>query len=115
MTDHLRAVEPADDDTDASPDRVLIALADLPAHRRAAILEELAEVDALPRLLTREEAWTFFRFSESTLDRTLDRGDLERRRIGGTTYVTRASIRAWVLREAGIDLDDRQRPRFAPG
>lgn len=71
-----------------------------------ALVEELATVDALPPYLTREEAWTFLRISEATLDRALERGDLARRRIGdrgGRTVVPRASIRAWVLRQAGHD------------
>lgn len=69
-----------------------------------ALAEELAAIDALPAYLTREEAWTFLRISEATLDRALDRGELARRRIGGRTTIPRASVRAWVMREAGVSL-----------
>ena len=70
-----------------------------------ALLEELAAVDALAPYLTRQEAWTFLRVSEATLDRALERGELARRRIGGKTLIPRSTIRAWVLRQAGAASD----------
>jgi excisionase family DNA binding protein len=66
---------------------------------------ELAELDRLPVYLTRAEAADYLRVNEATIDRALERGDLARRRVGGRTLVPRASLRAWVLRQAGVDLD----------
>lgn len=68
----------------------------------SALAEELAELDQLPVYLTREEAWTFLRITDRGLDRMLERGELARRRIGSRTLIPRASVRAWVLREAGV-------------
>lgn len=67
-----------------------------------ALAEELAELDRLPAYATREETWTFLRLTDRGLDRMLERGELARRRIGDRTLIPRASIRAWILREAGI-------------
>jgi excisionase family DNA binding protein len=73
------------------------------AGRDDALLEELAELERLPVYMTREEAWTFLRLSDRGLDKMIERGAIAARRIGRRTLVPRASIRAWVLREAGID------------
>lgn len=68
-----------------------------------AVSEELAEIDRLPAYLSREETWTFLRVDERTLDRMLERGDLERRRFGGRTLIPRASIRRLILLQATPD------------
>jgi excisionase family DNA binding protein len=71
----------------------------------AVLAEELTAIDGLPDYLTREEAWTFLRVTERTVDRMLERGELARRRFGGRTVIPRASLRACVLRQAGLDPD----------
>jgi hypothetical protein len=68
-----------------------------------ALADELAELDRLPLYLTREETWTLLRMHEATLDRALERGELARRRVAGRTLIPRASVRAWILRQAGVD------------
>jgi excisionase family DNA binding protein len=73
------------------------------ADERAALAEELAELDRLPVSLTREEAWTFLRVTDRHLDRMLERGELARRRFGTRTLIPRASVRAWILRQAGVE------------
>jgi hypothetical protein len=78
---------------------------DRPSAADPVLLEELALIDALPEYLTRQEAWTFLRISEATLDRALDRGELARRRIGGRTTIPRAAIRAWALGQAGVEAE----------
>jgi Helix-turn-helix domain len=70
-----------------------------------ALADELAELDRLPAYLTREETWTFLRISEDALDRALERGELERRRIGGRVVIPRSGVRAWVVRQAQGDGD----------
>jgi hypothetical protein len=74
-----------------------------------AIADELAELERLPAYLTREEAWTFLRVTERTLDRWLDQGLLVRRRVAGRTLVARASICRLILQGTGGDLDDASR------
>jgi hypothetical protein len=68
----------------------------------AALAEELAVIDALPDYLTREEVWTLLRVDERTVDRWLEKGVLARRRLAGRTLIPRASLRGWVLQQAGI-------------
>ena len=83
----------------------LLTAGEVAVAANEALLEELAELDRLPAYLTREEAWTFLRVSEATLDRALDRGELARRRIGGKTLIPRATLRAWALRQAGAEAE----------
>jgi hypothetical protein len=70
------------------------------------VAAELAAIDALPDLLKREEVWTFLRVTERTLDRRIKRGELVRWKHDGRTVIPRASLRAYVLRQAGLSPDD---------
>jgi len=79
---------------------------DHPEAEAAALADELAVIDALPDYLSRDETWTFLRVTERTLDRMLERGELVRRRFGGRTLIPRASLRACVLKQAGIPPDE---------
>jgi hypothetical protein len=78
----------------------------LPSVVNDALREELAAIDALPPYLTYKETWTFLRICERSLYNAFDRGDLERRHIGGRAVVPSASIRTLVLRQAGVDTDN---------
>lgn len=72
----------------------------------AALADELAVIDELPPYLTIAELEAFLRVSERTVWALIERRELARRRLGSRTIVPRASVRAWVLREAGVDADE---------
>jgi hypothetical protein len=103
------ALEDGESERDESraPDAIAAAMRTLSLN--PAMADEVAELERLPAYLTREEAWTFLRVTERTLDRWLDQDLLVRRRVAGRTLVARASICRLILQGAGADPDDASR------
>jgi excisionase family DNA binding protein len=82
-----------------------------PPSAADALRAELAAIDALPLYLEIPEVAAVLRVCVRTVNNLLNRGELERRRLGGRTLVPRESIRAWVLRQAALNGDSGGRPR----